>query len=116
MDPEKIRKYCLQKLAVTESFPFDNDTLVFKVMNKMFCLLNLIPPFSINLKCDPEYAKELREQYEAVKPGYYMNKKHWNTIELDRSIPEKEITKWIDHSYDLVIKRLPKKHKKTSKV
>lgn len=111
MDPERIRKYCLRKSAVTESFPFDNDTLVFKVMNKMFCLLNLIPPYSINLKCDPEYAIELREQYEAVKSGYHMNKKHWNTIELDRSIPEKEITKWIDHSYDLVASGLPKKLK-----
>ncbi len=109
MDIEKIRNYCLRKPHVTEGFPFNEDTLVFKVMNKMFCLLNLTPPHTINLKCDPEFALELREQYDAVKPGYHMNKKHWNTIELDGSIQVKEITKWIDHSYELVAKSLPKK-------
>ncbi|MEW6196981.1 MAG: MmcQ/YjbR family DNA-binding protein [Bacteroidota bacterium] len=111
MDIEKIRNYCLKKPHVTEGFPFNEDMLVFKVMNKMFCLLNLTPPHTINLKCDPEFAIELREQYEAVKPGYHMNKKHWNTIELDGNIPDKEITAWINHSYELVVSSLPKKLK-----
>lgn len=111
MDIEKIRNYCLRKTHVTESFPFNEETLVFKVMNKMFCLLSLTPPHSINLKCDPEFAIELREKYDAVQPGYHMNKQHWNTIDLDGSISNKEITHWIDHSYELVVKSLPKKER-----
>ncbi|OGU57358.1 MAG: MmcQ-like protein [Ignavibacteria bacterium RBG_13_36_8] len=111
MDTEHIREYCLKKRGVTESFPFDEDTLVFKVISKIFCLANLIPPHSINLKCDPEKAIELREKYHAVQPGYHMNKTHWNTIELDGSIRKGEIEKWIDHSYELVKNSLTKKEK-----
>jgi predicted DNA-binding protein (MmcQ/YjbR family) len=109
MDIEKVRKYCIKKKGVTESFPFGEDTLVFKVMGKMFCLTNLNRAFSINLKCDPELAVELREKYDAVTPGFHMNKTHWNTVSFDGSASDKEIFSWIDHSYDLVVKSLPKK-------
>jgi predicted DNA-binding protein (MmcQ/YjbR family) len=109
MDIEKVRKSCLKKKGVTEGFPFGDDTLVFKVMNKMFCLLNLVPPCSLNLKCDPETAVELREKYSSVTPGYHMNKIHWNTVLLDSSIPDKEILSWIDNSYELIVKSLPLK-------
>ncbi len=111
MDIEKVRKYCLKKKGVTEGFPFGEETLVFKVMGKMFCLANLSRSFGINLKCDPELAIELRERYEGVTPGYHMNKKFWNTIDLDSNIPEKEILNWIDHSYEMVVNGLPKKVK-----
>jgi len=108
VDVGKVRKYCLRKKETTESLPFDETTLVFKVSGKMFCLLNLNPPFSINLKCEPEKALELREKYDGVLPGYHMNKKHWNTVMLDSGIPEREIKKWIDISYELVVAKLPK--------
>ncbi len=111
MDIEKVRNYCLKKKKTTEEFPFGKDVLVFKVMNKMFCLANLNPPYTINLKCDPELVVALRERYEAVIPGYHMNKTHWNTIALDGSIPDKEILSWIDHSYEIVVNSLPKKEK-----
>lgn len=111
MDIEKVRNYCLKKKKTTEGFPFGKDVLVFKVMNKMFCLANLNPPYTINLKCDPELVVALRERYEAVIPGYHMNKTHWNTIALDGSIPDKEILSWIDHSYEIVVNSLPKKEK-----
>lgn len=111
MDIEKVRKHCLKKKGVTEGFPFNEDTLVFKVMSKMFCLASLTPPISINLKCDPELALELREKYEAVTPGYHMNKAHWNTVMLNGGVSDKEIKKWIDHSYNLVAKSLKKKEK-----
>ncbi len=109
MDIEKVRKYCLKKKGVTEGLPFGEDTLVFKVMGKMFCLLSLSRSFGINLKCDPEFAVELREKYEGVTPGYHMNKKYWNTVTLDGNIPEKEILSWIDHSYEMVVNSLPQK-------
>jgi len=109
MDIEKLRKYCLKKENVSECFPFDENTLVFKVMDKMFCLAILSYPFRINLKCDPEFAVELREKYENVTPGYHMNKKYWNTILPDKNIPDKEIISWIDHSYEMAVKGLPKK-------
>lgn len=115
MDIEKLRNYCLRKKGVTEGFPFNEDTLVFKVMDKMFCLAILTPPISINLKCDPEFALELREKYDSVAPGYHMNKKHWNTISFDGRIPDKEILSWVDHSYDLVAGSLPKKIKEELK-
>jgi predicted DNA-binding protein (MmcQ/YjbR family) len=86
---EEYRSYCLAKKGVIEEFPFDNETLVFKVAGKMFALTNVSTFASINLKCDPEKAVELRDQYPAVLPGYHMNKKHWNTILLDGSIPRK---------------------------
>lgn len=109
MNLEKLRDYCLAKKGVTESFPFGEEALVFKVADKIFCLANMIPPYSINLKCDPEYAAELCEHYEAVTPGYHMNKKHWNTVDLGGNVPDSEILGWIDHSYDLVVKSLSKK-------
>ncbi len=103
MDIISLREYCIAKTAATESFPFGDDTLVFKVNGKIFALVNLDGQLTINLKCDPAYAIELRERFEAVTPGYHMNKKHWNTIILDGTVPDKEVFSWIDHSYELVI-------------
>jgi predicted DNA-binding protein (MmcQ/YjbR family) len=109
MNIEQIREYCLKKKRVTEEFPFDEDTLVFKVMGKIFLLASLETiPLQINLKCDPEKAIELREEYEAVQPGYHMNKRHWNTIIMNGSISTKKIFDWIDHSYSLVVAGLRK--------
>ena len=95
----------------SESLPFGNDTLVFKVVDKIFAIADITLFESINLKCDPEQAMLLREQYPAVQPGYHMNKKHWNTILMDGAIPDRMLQEWIDDSYDLVIDRLPKKIK-----
>jgi len=103
MDIVILREYCLSKKNVTEGLPFGEDTLVFKVKGKIFALANLDGDLSVKLKCDPSYALELREKYRSVIPGYHMNKKHWNTILLDGSVPDKEVFSWIDHSYDLVI-------------
>ncbi len=111
MNIEEFREYCISKKGVTESLPFDDTTLVFKVMNKMFALGNLEGPLSVNLKCDPEKAIELREEYEGINPGYHMSKVHWNTIEMDGSVPIKLVTELIDHSYDLVVAGLTKKLK-----
>jgi predicted DNA-binding protein (MmcQ/YjbR family) len=102
MNIESLREYCLSKKFVTESLPFGIDTLVFKVNGKIFALANLDGDLSINLKCDPGLAIELRERYTSVIPGYHMNKKHWNTIILDGSVSDNEVFSWIDHSYDLV--------------
>ncbi len=113
MNIEFIREYCLNKKSTTESFPFDEDTLVFKVMGKMFCLTSLSEPNSINLKCDPEKAIALREEYSSVLPGYHMNKSMWNTVILDGTVSNQLICEWIDHSYDEVVKKLPKKDKIT---
>lgn len=115
MDIEELRKYCLKKKGVTESFPFNEETLVFKVMGKMFCLTNLTPPLSINLKCEPGKALELREEYDFVQPGYHMNKKHWNTIYLQEIIKPGLIYKWIDDSYNLAAAGLTKKLKEELK-
>ena len=102
MDIETYRDYCLNRPFVTEEFPFDADTLVFKVKGKMFVLFNISDFSSINLKCDPDKAIELREQYEAVQPGYHMNKKHWNTIIIDGEIPRNTLCDFIKDSYQLV--------------
>ena len=103
MNLEYIRNYCLQKDNVTETFPFGNDTLVFKKNNKIFLLLNIEKfPLSINVKCHPEKAIELREQYDFVLPGYHMNKKHWNTILIDMIPSVLLLHEWIDDSYTLV--------------
>jgi predicted DNA-binding protein (MmcQ/YjbR family) len=102
MNIESLREYCILKADVTEGFPFGENTLVFKAKEKIFALVNLHGDLSINLKCDPAFAIELREKYTSVSPGYHMNKKHWNTILLDGSIPDKELFLWIDHSYNLV--------------
>lgn len=108
MDLEKVRNFCLKKKGTAEDFPFDEDTLVFKVKGKMFCLTSFSNPFTINLKCDPELAAELREKYDGVIPGYHMNKKYWNTVSLNSDIPDAKIYEWINHSYDLVVNGLPK--------
>ncbi len=98
-----LRDYCISKKGSTESFPFGEDTLVFKVNGKIFALVNLDGDLSINLKCDPAFAIELRERFSSVTPGYHMNKKHWNTVTLDGSVPDREVLLWIDHSYNLII-------------
>lgn len=108
MNIELIREYCLKKKFVTEELPFNEDSPVYKVMGKIFLIASLEPPISINLKCDPEEAVELREEYECVKPGYHMNKMHWNTVKIDNSVPDKLIYEWIDHSYELVANKLKK--------
>ncbi|MFB9056274.1 MmcQ/YjbR family DNA-binding protein [Mariniflexile ostreae] len=114
MNLEQIRKYCLNKKGITENFPFDEDLLVFKVLGKVFALTSLkgwetgMP--SINLKCDPNYAEELRATYSSIQPGYQMNKKHWNTISIhEGEVQPKLLFRLIDHSYDMVIKAMPKK-------
>lgn len=113
MNIEELRNYCLSKTHTSESFPFDQSTLVFKVADKMFALTNIDKlPYSVNLKCNPDIAIELREQYAAVKAGYHMSKKHWNTITISEDMSTQELKKWIDHSYDLVIKSMTKKKQK----
>jgi len=110
MHIEDVREYCLAKKGVTEEFPFDEQTLVYKVLGKMFALSGLerIPP-QLNLKCDPERSEELREEYDGlIYGGYHMNKKLWNTIEFT-NLPPKLIYELIDHSYDLVVAKMPKK-------
>lgn len=113
MNIEEYREYCLSKKGVTESFPFDEKTLVFKVMGKMFALSGLEhQPAKANLKCDPERSIELREEYDGLIYGaFHMNKLHWNTVELEMNIPHKLILDLIDHSYDLVVAKLTKKLK-----
>ena len=111
MNIDKLQKYCLNKNCVTEGFPFDEETLVFKVADKIFCLVNLTPPWSTNLKSDPEKAIELREEYEEIIPGFHMNKKHWNTVDLHGNLKESLIEELIDDSYNLVFAGLPKKIK-----
>ena len=109
MDLEQFREYCLRKSGATEGTPFGEDVLVFKVGGKMFALAALDEiPATVNLKCDPDLALELRDRYEQVQPGYHMNKRHWNTVEIDSGIPEAELRKMIDDSYDLVVRALPK--------
>lgn len=108
---DELIQYCLAKPFVSESFPFDDTTLVFKVHHKMFALISLEKePLRMNLKCDPERALQLREEYPQVIPGYHSNKKHWNTIIIE-DLPLKVLYEWIDHSYQLVWQGLPKKLK-----
>jgi len=108
MDLETIRKYCLEKKSVTESFPFGETTLVFKVRGKIFLLIGLDNfPLQFNVKCDPEKAEELREEYSSVIPAFHMNKKHWNSVILNGQIPLKQIREMIDESYQLVVRSLP---------
>ena len=112
MNIEDIRDYCIRKKSTTESFPFDETTLVFKVKNKMFALTDTKSPLSINLKCNPDIAIELREKHDAVLPSYHMNKKLWNTVMIDGRIDDRLIMEWIDDSYRLVVETLPKKERK----
>lgn len=111
MDIESFHNFCLNLKGVTQEFPFDNRTLVYKVMGKMFALADVEEFESINLKCDPEKAIELRERYPAVKPGYHMHKKHWNTVAIDGSLSDRLIEEWIIDSYNLVASGLTKKLK-----
>ena len=109
MDLAQFREYCLSKPRATEGTPFRPDVLVFKVRGKMFALAALEEvPTTVNLKCEPDLALDLRDRYEQVRPGYHMNKKHWNTVEIESGIPDAEVRKMIDHSYELVVKRLPR--------
>jgi len=115
MNIEELREYCMAKKGVTESFPFDETTLVFKVAGKMFCITDVEDDFAIALKNLPETNLELREQFPSVKPGYHMNKIHWNTIEVDGSIPDKMMYEFVDISYDLIVESLTKKKKEELK-
>ena len=113
MNLETYYEYCFSKKGVTEHFPFDEDTLVFKVGGKMFALSSLLQwekgnP-SMNLKCDPERAQELRAEYDAIQPGFHMSKVHWNTIAVNNDAPDALLKELIDHSYELVFKSLTKK-------
>jgi len=109
MDVVEFREYCLGKPNTTEGMPFGETVLVFKVAGKMFALMSLDElPATANLKCNPDLALDLRDRYEQVRPGYHMNKKHWNTVAIDSGIPEAELRRMIDHSYDLVVQSVPK--------
>ena len=108
-----LRNHCLEKKYVTEGFPFDEHSLVFKVQGKIFALFSLVhKPLRINVKCQPEYAVELRNTYWQISSGYHCNKKHWNTIIVDDEIDRSLLFKWIDHSYELVWEKLPKRLKR----
>lgn len=111
MNIEEFRDYCLSKKGVTESFPFDKETLVFKVMGKMFALCALErSPSQVNLKCDPDRSVELRAEYDGlIIPGFHMSKLHWNTVMIEDNVPRDLLLELIDHSYDLVVEGLPKK-------
>ena len=109
MNIEQYRDYCLTKKGVTEGFPFDQKTLVFKVMGKMFALTDVDEFQSVNLKCDPERAIDLRETYHGINAGFHMSKKHWNTVDNNSDVPDELFFELIDHSYDLVVQRLTKK-------
>ena len=112
MHIEEFRNYCLSKKGVEETFPFDEVTLVFKVMGKVFAITPLNEDsFRVNLKCDPEWAIELREEHDEIRPGFHMNKKHWNTVYGEGDLSEDLLKKMIDHSYDMVVKGLRKKDK-----
>ena len=111
MNADLIREFCIAKKGTTESFPFNEDVLVFKVVGKMFALIDLSSPDSINLKCDPAYALELRERYSEIQPGFHMNKKHWNTVVINDSLEPKLVFELIDHSYDQIVDGLGRKEK-----
>lgn len=112
MNIESLQLYCLSKPGVTEEFPFGEQTMVYKVMGKIFALTSLdSTPLSVNLKCEPEKAVQLREEYHGVLPGFHMNKKHWNTVIAEGSVKDALLKEWIDHSYGLVVSSLPQKTK-----
>jgi len=109
MNIEELREYCLSKKGVTENFPFGEETLVFKVADKIFLLSSLDEATRFNAKCDPERAIELRAEHEEIIPGWHMNKKHWNTVYMDGRLSNKLLREIVDHSYQLVFDSLPKK-------
>ncbi len=110
MNIEEFRDFCLKKPFVSEEFPFGPETLVYKVAGKVFALCGLDEvEFSVNLKCDPLYAEELRENYSEIKPGYHMNKKHWNTVSFEGNLADELLYRLIDHSYQKVIESFSKK-------
>lgn len=110
MNIQEVRDYCMQMYGVCEEFPFDDNTLVFKLCNKMFLLMPLIAEeHFIMVKCEPEQAVRLREEYAAVRPAWHMNKKHWNMIYIERDMPDNCILEWINHSYRLVYEKLPRR-------
>jgi len=116
MNIEQLYNHCQNKKGVTEDFPFNEDALVFKVAGKMFLLVSLksweAGKAAINLKCDPDYAQDLRAEYESITPGFHMNKKHWNTVNIyKKELPTKFILELVDHSYEMVVKGLPQKIK-----
>lgn len=112
MNVEELRNYCLSKKGAQESFPFGEETLVFKVGGKIFAITGLdSEETSVNLKCEPEKAVRLREEYADVIPGFHMNKKHWNTVYCERELSNEFICELIDHSYDLIYQKLSKKSK-----
>jgi predicted DNA-binding protein (MmcQ/YjbR family) len=115
MDVEIFREYCLSKPHSTESLPFDEVTLCFKVAGKIFALLSLDTGDSVNLKCSPNYAIELRERFMAVNPGFHMNKKHWNTVTFNEDIEDAMIFHLVNHSYEQVVSKLPLKIRHTLK-
>ncbi len=108
MDIEQLREYCLDKPGTTEGLPFGENTLVFKVGGKMYLLIGLDKPDSFNVKCDPELAVQLREEHNEVQPGFHMNKSHWNTVYMTGGLTTRQLCEMIDHSYELVMKGLPK--------
>lgn len=110
MHIDEFREYCLLKPGVEETFPFDSDTLVFKVMGKMFALTGLdSEEFTVNLKCDPDRSVLLREEYPDIRPGWHMNKYHWNTVHFAGDLADRFLRELIDHSYELVVAKLPKR-------
>jgi len=118
MNISQLHEYCLNKKGVTETFPFDKDTLVFKVLGKMFALFPLEKwekgEGSVNLKCDPDYALELRETYQSIEAGWHMSKKHWNSLYIYKGeLTPQLVFQLIDHSYDMVVKGMPKKMRET---
>lgn len=111
MKLDSFTKYCLSKSAVTKDFPFGEETICFRVAGKIFAITSYSIPLKVNLKCAPEEVIELRERYEEVKPGYHMNKKHWNTVDFEGRISDKELKIMIDNSYDLIVGSLTKKQR-----
>jgi len=107
MDIEFFRSYCLSKPGTSEDTPFDENTLCFRVGGKIFALVDIDAFESVNLKCDPERAVELRELHSGIIPGYHMNKKHWNTVSFNKGVSDRLVLELVDHSYDLIFKRLP---------
>ncbi len=108
MNRDDVRGHCLSKPGAFEDFPFGEGVAVIKVSDKMFALIPMAVPVQISLKCDPDWAAILRQTFPAVQPGYHLNKRHWNTVTLDGSIPDDQLYEMIDHSYDLVVKSLPR--------